>query len=56
MTPADARHNTSQTMVWCSTATAVMIIDFEIKPENNGNAEIEREPIMQKIVVHGMLL
>ena len=38
----------------CSSATAVRIIDFEIKPEKRGNAEIDAAPMMQNPVVKGM--
>ena len=31
-----------------------MTIDLETKPENNGKAEIEAAPTMQKPVVHGI--
>ena len=31
-----------------------IIIDFVTKPENRGNAEIDRAPIIQKLAVQGM--
>ena len=35
---------------------AAITIDFDTKPENNGNAEIEAAPTMQKVAVTVMLL
>ena len=32
------------------------IMDFEMNPENKGNAEIEAAPMMQNVAVSGMLL
>ena len=32
------------------------ISDFEIKPENSGNAEIDAAPMTQKIIVSGIVL
>ena len=42
-------------MIQCpSIAAAEMIRDFEIKPLNNGTAEMEAAPTTQKPVVHGI--
>ena len=40
--------------MWCSSATASMMIDLVTKPENSGTAEIEAAPTMVSRVVCGI--
>ena len=53
-TPAEANNSTNQVNQYPSWAAAARIMDLVTNPENNGNAEMEAAPTMQKPVVQGM--
>src|SRR5918996_2717674 len=53
-TPADATSSRPNASHRPSSAAPTMIIDLVTKPENNGTAEIDNEPTMQKAAVQGI--
>src|SRR3990167_5425083 len=53
-TPAEANSSTSQITTCPSSAAAAITIDLVTNALNNGNAEIDAAPTMQKPVVHGI--
>ena len=54
-TPAEAAASSNQTNIMCSFAADWEIIDFVVKPDVSGKAEIASAPIVPQIVVSGML-
>ena len=54
-TPADAAVSNSHTHIRFPSSAACETIDFEMKPEVSGNAEIASAPMVPQAVVKGMV-